>query len=199
MKRITLCLLTVLCVASLCGCKAGMGTMIGTTLGGIAGGVASAAFPNASPVVQGLAPVAGLALGAGAGYLYDSSVAEEEEIKAKTLEQQKVQQQQAQAYAQNLRENTKLSVPVAIQVAGQPAYRVNNSSELADLLMRVQPGTDIVVLCNAKDKDRVMEDMKVNGLILKGAPGKKGAHVLLNFQKYGSMAPMTLDQAAKLL
>ena len=199
MKRNMLILASMLCIVFLAGCsKAGTGTVVGSGAGAAVGGIVSAMFPEAGPVVQTGLPLLGAAFGGGIGYYFDSANAEEEQEKAKMIEANKQQQAQAQAYAQTVQQRTRLSAPIVVQL-GEQAFRVGNSVDLANLLIRIQPGTQLTVLCKPNNKKTIIEDMKHNGLLQKGAIAKRGDLLQITFEKSNIMAPLSVDEAVKLL
>lgn len=185
------------------GCKASTGTMLGTALGGAVGGIIPAAVGNASPAVQTIAPIAGAAVGAGIGYMIDSNAAEKEEQQA-ALKQQQVQQyqqaQQQQQQLQQLQQTTRLSAPVVVVTGNNEGVPARNGAELANVLIRLQPGAQFALLTKKANAGVVTQDMVGNGYVALGAPKPQGQNMLITFQKPNAQAaPMSLDQAAKML
>lgn len=185
------------------GCKAGMGTMLGTAVGGAVGGIIPAAVGDAAPAVQTIAPIAGAAVGAGIGYMFDSNAAEKEEEEL-ALKQQQVQQyqqaQQQQQQLQQLQQTTRLSAPVVVVTGNNEGVPARNGAELANMLIRIQPGAQFALLTKKSNAYAVKQDMVGNGYVALGAPKPQGQNMLITFQKPAAQAaPMSLDQAAQML
>lgn len=205
MRNAVISLILVFAVAVTSGCagssNAMQGALGGAGVGGAIGGLASTLIPGSSPVAQAIGTGGGALFGGTVGYLWGKKADTEQQRQQEEAAAKKVQSEQFAQYMERVRKETKLSVPIVVLIAGK-GERVNTPSRLAEVLMPVQPGTDISVVCDTKAKDIILQDMKANGLSLKGVPGKvSGApnRTIMLFQKYNVMAPMTAEQAAKLL
>lgn len=197
----------VMAVSVVSGCAAGpqggtsystQGAAAGAALGGAVGGIVSSLIPEAAPFVRTLLPTGGAVVGGVAGFGIGKMKDNEQQEAQATLAAQKMQQEQMRRYVDKVRQETRLSAPVGVQVNGQ-YYYVTQPSQLADLLMQVPDGTMVSVLCNKKNQQIVAQDMAQNGLRLHGTPAKSGKDILMNFRKAGVLAPMTGDQISRLL
>lgn len=205
MRKVSLLMAMVISVALLAGCQGRTGTMLGMAVGGGAGGMVPAVVKNASPELATLAPIAGAALGAGLGFLYDKAqekkAAEEQQLQQ--LQAQQLQLAQAQqAQLAELQKTMKLSSSVGV-IVGTDGYPARNGSELAVILFRFQllkPGANVGLLVNDKNVKAVSRDMAENGFIQLPGTKKVNGRTLLNFQvPGGQVAPMNMEQLAKVL